>query len=910
MTEETYDIVIITILDQELAALKKIFHFSDPQEKDGIVFRTALFEENSKRFSIVCVQPNDYSNIPAAIIATKVICKWDPRFVLLVGIAGGVSKNENLQLGDVVIPNLVHYVEVEKIKDGQKLGRPYSIASPAKEFKNSHQISREKKWTDRITLAKPEGSEKPKVVFGDIISGEKLEADYENKSLQQRLKEYDTMIAVEMESGGVSKAVDENSDTHINTKFFAVRGISDLCDLQNNQAARDTWKEYAAEAAAAYAYELLCNLTLYQNQSTRFLDETPDSLLTMPEILFNITYSDSSGNHELKEIPTLLEEKKKVVLIGRAGIGKSNAANAVAREFVKKNKVPIVIDLKDWKPGFFETLQKTSVELKEKMNALLRMSLGKLNEKILSELGNDVVFIVDGLNEIDSRGFGNETVREVISTVEEYVRNHVNGAPIMLTDRTHRGVIDDYSEIELNELSEDEVKRIVNENFETKFDAISTNARDILKVPYFLNYALDVKNPDLISETKALESFFTSRVKVDVDLISDVLFEYNKENSSLLFDAKDFEEKIGPESYQKLLNSRSIMINGKGEAKFEHQLKHEYLISRHLAKNEKNWGIIGLDVATLGASSIDSLFMTTEQLESKEASDKFLLQVFNWNWRAAIRCIARLENKGSGNYSEYTLIAMAALVAQKKFDSVHGTHLEAIASLDGIQNENCKKMAVAGNFDDIVGIVNGISNGEDWFANWRDIFIWDSAKTPSDDDIMKIKSEESIVGWTSSNALKRLALNEIHQGQLRIMYLALLDESPMNSTVRWRIAHTLGSFPSKVNADLLFKVIENDTYHWAKFGAARSLVEMAAKTEDSTLRKTIIDYFTQKHKEMHDAVREEIGKASMYHNAFGDWEESIRSLLEGIGQSLEEELTKREWEKIMKRFNDGKWKTR
>lgn len=911
MPDDACDIAIITILKEELTALQKIFQFGEPAEKNGIVFRTKRFQENSRNYSIICVQPHDYSNLPAAILATRILSEWNPRFIVLVGIAGGVSQREDLQLGDVVISNNVYYVEVEKITDKQKLGRPYSIEPPAKEFKNSHQISREKNWQEKITETRP-GDGTSKVILGDIISGEKLEADHSNTSLQEKLQEHDKMIAVEMESGGVSKAIYDGSDVWFMAKFFAVRGISDFCDQEKNNETRNVWRNYAAETAAAYAYELIKNLTVYQSQSNRFHEELPDLLPPELETQFNITYSVGTEHFPITSIIELVKEKKRVILSGRAGIGKSNAINTIAREILSGGKIPVVINLKNWDVEYLEKLRDREIQLSEKMNILLRMSYGKFNEKILEEIKDDSIFIVDGLNEINSGEYGNESVRKVINTVEEYVRNHSNASPIIMTDRTSRKFTDDYSSAVLDELGDEEVRRVINSKFvEGRFDSLSSSAKEFLRIPYFLELALKLKNPDLTSETKALELLFKELLELDketINLISRVLFDLNSKNGSLLFDANDFEKRIGSASFQKLLDSKIIVQTPDGRAKFEHQLQHEFLISNYLTENDDRWDIGSLDVATLRANSIESLFMAIEQISDKSKCDKFLLHVYNWNWPAAIKCIARLEKNGSENYSDSTMIAIASLVSQKMFDPVYGTSKAAKARLSELQNDSCKKISAAGSFSHLVEIINEIQNDDNWFLQWRKIFTWNVSLVLSDDDLMKIKSDESLVGWTTSNALKRLELNETHLGQLRAMYKTLLDGRQENDTVRWRIVHTLGSFPSRENALMLLSVLGKDPYHWAKYGAARSLVEMAAKTEDPDLRKLIIKNIQQTYKVMNAAVREEIGKTSMYHNAFGDWETTIKPLLEEIDQNLDEELTKREWKKIMKEFNDGHWK--
>jgi len=208
-------------------------------------------------------------------------------------------------------------------------------------------------------------------------------------------------------------------------------------------------------------------------------------------------------------------------------------------------------------------------------------------------------------------------------------------------------------------------------------------------------------------------------------------------------------------------------------------------------------------------------------------------------------------------------------------------------------------------------IVNDFQNNDQWFAEWKEIFSWDPSKKPTEGDILKIRNEESISGWTASNSLKRIKLDETGQGQLRIMYLTLLeDDIQKNDTIRWRIVHTLGAFPSHDNIDLLIKALEHDPYKWTQFGAARSLMEIAAKTDNPELRKKILEYFETHYEQMDVPVREEMGKTSMYFNADGNWESEVRPLLKKIDDNIAEGLIKDEWKKIMDRFDQGLWKNR
>jgi len=64
-------------------------------------------------FTVVVTQLIDMGNPDAAIATTKVIPRWRPRNVLMVGIAGGVKGK--VALGDVVVSQYAHDYEPAKL---------------------------------------------------------------------------------------------------------------------------------------------------------------------------------------------------------------------------------------------------------------------------------------------------------------------------------------------------------------------------------------------------------------------------------------------------------------------------------------------------------------------------------------------------------------------------------------------------------------------------------------------------------------------------------------------------------------------------------------------------------------------------------------------------------------------------
>src|ERR1700753_1628480 len=110
------DIAIITVIPEEYAAVVKRLrrpHPPAPSETYPSLYAWICGEighKQSKRpFRVVVPMPTDPGTTSGALVTEKTIARWNPRYVLLVGIAGGfnpgqqVSDEERVKLGGVVV---------------------------------------------------------------------------------------------------------------------------------------------------------------------------------------------------------------------------------------------------------------------------------------------------------------------------------------------------------------------------------------------------------------------------------------------------------------------------------------------------------------------------------------------------------------------------------------------------------------------------------------------------------------------------------------------------------------------------------------------------------------------------------------------------------------------------------------
>lgn len=202
-----------------------------------------------ERYEVVLVMLLDMGNDEAAVATTQLIQRWNPENVVMLGIAGGVKGK--VQLGDVVVANLVHYYELGKHTPNGLQGRPQQFLTDRVLYGRALAYE-ESEWKSEVGVAIPgvpaEAIHFPEAHPGAIGCGEKVVAD--DDFLKRLLGECPKMIAIAMEGAGVARAATHSTS---NPRFLEVRGICDFADPSKN----DDWQSFAANAAAAFTIGFL-----------------------------------------------------------------------------------------------------------------------------------------------------------------------------------------------------------------------------------------------------------------------------------------------------------------------------------------------------------------------------------------------------------------------------------------------------------------------------------------------------------------------------------------------------------------------------------------------------------------------------------------------------------------------------
>lgn len=250
-------IVIVTALEEERDALLKKFldYRKLPPNPDDIrhYFSTALPFGSPNgihgNYNIITLCLLGMGHLEALNATKDAINRWRPRYVFLVGIAGGIKRN-GVSVGDVLISDQVIDYELQSVKKKAESYR-FSVHRAEPQLVGAAQNFLGDDWLQLISIPRPYPGV-PKRHVGPIATGNKV---IETESvIDQLLNSWPKLIGIEMEAGGVASGCFQAATR---PGFFMVRGVSDLADENKQTEEVKAWRSYACDVAASYAIALL-----------------------------------------------------------------------------------------------------------------------------------------------------------------------------------------------------------------------------------------------------------------------------------------------------------------------------------------------------------------------------------------------------------------------------------------------------------------------------------------------------------------------------------------------------------------------------------------------------------------------------------------------------------------------------
>ena len=279
----TIDVGILTIREDENDAVLRRFTKLAIEERRRRYRIRSLALPDGREYRLAVLRCVDQGNADAQAAAHALLEDLAPRFVLVVGIAGGVPSDE-FTLGDVVVSSRIVDFSVEAVIRGKE--REYALgggplhpdaAKLAADVRAMITDGELDGWNspDRLTRSRPpvdlspdrfygeadwltsvqqkltrhfadQAPRPPLATTGAIASSDRLIKDDETLSVWLKIARQ--VVAVEMESAGVYKATHGSG-----VPFLAVRGISDVVGFKRHP----DWTAYACETAASFARAFL-----------------------------------------------------------------------------------------------------------------------------------------------------------------------------------------------------------------------------------------------------------------------------------------------------------------------------------------------------------------------------------------------------------------------------------------------------------------------------------------------------------------------------------------------------------------------------------------------------------------------------------------------------------------------------
>lgn len=251
------DFLIITPLEEELQALlSKLTNYRKTLPLDSDINNyyqhslvTTFGDGSMGNYQAIIMTLLGMGRVQATNATSNAIHRWNPRYVLLVGIAGGVASRD-VHLGDVLLPDQVVDYELKKQVDSGTQTR-YEVYRTDPRLLSASRSIRGETWLPLITENRPK-SGLPRHHYGPIATGDSVIAS--TAKLQNIVISWPKLLGVEMEAGGVALATFQAPSK---PGFFMIRGVSDLADSAKGSLAVEKWRKYASDVAAAYCLGFL-----------------------------------------------------------------------------------------------------------------------------------------------------------------------------------------------------------------------------------------------------------------------------------------------------------------------------------------------------------------------------------------------------------------------------------------------------------------------------------------------------------------------------------------------------------------------------------------------------------------------------------------------------------------------------
>lgn len=588
--------------------------------------------------------------------------------------------------------------------------------------------------------------------------------------------------------------------------------------------------------------------------------------------------AEKTDEHPLME-RTL--EVGRVLLASEAGSGKTwLLARLIKWALATNDIIPILIQLKNLSSN--EPLSE-----RDGVEPIIRnlLSIAVPDPRLLLAAPGyvpGVIMMIDGLNEVP-RG----TAEPVLAAVDELARRYPF-LSVLITDRLVRRPIDldRWKLATVLPLREEVIRTVWTEAHESHD---LPQVFGLLNRPFFLDTAL-VTDITASTESATIDAYFTQRVGLrprDLDRLAETAFAAYATYQGRTMPEAWLRGHIKRQIFRRLIETDAIRISRK-RGWFTHHLLHDFLAARSLTIRDTEWGPEAFDIVTLTAASFDSLRLAIEQIPDMTNADTLIRRVYDWNYYGAAYALV------PGFVSEETRTVILAMLADKKWDPIWATVVQVTDALRFDGSVTAQQLLEVDSREGLFDIVRRLGSDEAWFTQWAELFTTPDGAVVDDTKVEDLRTEDSITSWTLANVLRRCHLDASGMQSLLGM------TSDGSAVIRWRAVHALGAHPSDQTAQALRHCLE-DPDKWVRYGAVRSIVEVASCTSEVQLRDNVFGWLMQlvQSRQLDGSMLRELGRALDVRPQPDGWADTIAPLIQQLVGTSDTLVEQDRWGRVM-----------
>jgi nucleoside phosphorylase len=844
------DCLIVTALDVERDAVAAMLSDVEwGQDATG----TVSAADGRRQFVVAVTEVGMMGSNAAQAATQEAIDRLHPRSVILSGIAAGFPER-GVNFGDVLVPFRIVPYEPGKVREDQSgwtrfvpflkapvvhehRGIPLDVSWKLWNVAKNVAAGPAEAWAHGITAQRPDGSlgaPQVHITHNAVIgAGEKVVGSEAAEARQWLIQEFPGAIGLEMESFGVASACRMAA-----IDLLIVKSMQDTARADKDAPDhKDAWREYATQSSAAFALAVVQHLPAAEGQlAPEHMQEVMRALRRFerenPQPTFSYRVSKAATYGQLRrgvfeadslQIETLLPDDAApaIVLHGGGGSGKTRIAQILVARAVDDGRIPVLIDLKRYGARAEDRANKFDLD-----DLLSATTVPRRTQDELRRLSHDagVTAIVDGLNEI-----GREGRQELLAFLQDL--HTTSRCFIVATDRIGPEAIEEsFVHHAVERLGTEAAEAVYDGAFgDAAYAELPDRLKRIYLRPFFLSLAIRTRRPYVgsVQWSEIFNEFFASHAGLGAEALGTLSTAAHDALKEDKVPGALIRTRLDEADWRRLMDAEVLDASGRD---YEHHLWRDYLLARYLARHPESWSDETFDPATAAASSLECLPMAVEQLPDAAARDVFLKHVYDWNYGAAADCVSHFEEDepSSRELSRGIRIALLAAVAERRFDPVERTRQRARDILHAQKQAVAEELLRATTIEELRQCVARLDDDAEWFEHWRELFVADAVAPPGW-NVQSIAAPDSVLGWTAANFARRHGIDTDEQAVVRELYTAHLGAG--GKTIRWRIVHVLGTYPSVENISLLRGALLTDDYHWVRYGAARALLEIAARTD-------------------------------------------------------------------------------